>query len=606
MSSKPKILLVDDEKSFNNALRNQLSAYCNVFQEKTNKVIFSIKNLNLNYDLILLNLELNKSNSTGSGLIKQIKKIQPDTPIIVITKSKETTNLVEIMKLGVEDIFSNENFNIEEWKKKIDSYLKQPVSPTATKPQILLVDDEKLFFDKLYRQLHSFYVLEYAPSEIEAEKSMQINQEYNLILLDLILDENKSAKDGGLRLIKIIQQYKPDIPIIIVTKYNETANLVEAMKLGAVDFLWKEEYNIEEWKKKMDAYIKSPTKKKSKTIVQGKPFIGKSRAIQQIKDILVKLSGKPDVTILITGETGVGKEVAAQYLHTHGMRSDQPFKAVNLSTVTKEIMESRLFGHRKGAFTDAREDKKGIFEQADGGILFLDEIGEIDLKLQVKLLRFLQEKVITPIAGEDVLLDVQIVAATNKDLREEVLAGKFREDLFYRLNQFHIEIPPLRKRRDDLELLLEYYLRQEGVSEAILSDNVKRNLLKEYTWPGNIRELVNWVKSACLKRELLDLPLIDESLLPNNALEKKKAPNLTLIGKQEESLFNQEDWQAKAAFEELKPIEIALKKHGKKSLVGDELNLSLDQLRYKVNKHYENHPDIFEDFPEIKKKYKLS
>lgn len=478
----------------------------------------------------------------------------------------------------------------------------------SSKPNILLVDDEKSFYDELRPQLASFYTLIYTATALAAEKALrQLN--YNLILVDLILEKGKSAKEGGLKLIKTIKQYNSNIPIIVVTKHNETVNVVEAMKLGAVDFFVKENYNIEKWKKRIDESLKHepalPNSNKAAATETSKPFIGESEAILRIKKILIKLSGKPNVTVLITGETGVGKEVAAQYMHTYGHRNDKPFIAVNLTTLTKGIMESRLFGHRKGSFTDARSDSQGIFELADGGILFLDEIGEIEPDMQVKLLRFLENKVITPIGGEDIQLDVQIVAATNKDLKAEVEAGRFREDLFYRLNRFQIEIPPLRDRRDDLKLLLQFFLKEEGETQEIIEQSTLDFLLTKYEWPGNIRELVNWVGSACLKKEMLELQQIDQSLLPEEAVKKHSTSAKTPNSIQLTVASNLEDGLERAAYEELKPIENAFKKFGQKQEVADAFNMSLDNLRYLVKKHYKKHPNIFEHLPNIKKKYKL-
>lgn len=478
------------------------------------------------------------------------------------------------------------------------------------RPKILFVDDEKSFFDEIRGHLQAHYQLIYAPTAAMAEKSIQVLN-YDLVLTDLVLREGVSAQEGGLKLIKILKQYRPNIPIIAITKYDCVANVVEAMKNGAVDFFKKEQYNIENWRQKIDQYLKN-TQRESQAASKNKikdssdkPFIGESKAIKAIKRILERLSTKPDVTVIITGETGVGKEVAAQYLHNSGVRSGKPFIAVNLSTLTKSIMESRLFGHRKGAFTDAKEDSQGIFEKANGGILFLDEIGEIDLDMQVKLLRFLQEKVITPIGGNDILLDVQIVVATNKDLRVEVKEGRFRQDLFFRLYQFQLEIPPLRDRRDDLKLLLEYYLHQEKESAEIIEESVKSYLLEEYPWPGNIRELVNWVRSACLKKEMLDLPYIDKSLLPRD-IDNKSNNTPAVFPDRNTSIAEIDNWQANAAFQELKPIEDALTKYGKKQLAGKEVELSLDQMRYKVKKYFDSFPELFDRLPTIKQKYKLS
>ncbi len=477
------------------------------------------------------------------------------------------------------------------------------------KPNILMVDDEKSYYDVLNSQLKDWYRLIYAPSERVAHAAIKAN-DFDLALLDLVFSPGGSAKEGGLKLLPLLRRYKPDMPIIVVTKHGERTNIVEAMKLGAVDFFVKEESNIVEWKKRIDSYLnkkaESLTTQNPKIVAEEKKFLGESASVDQIKRILVKLSKKPDVTVLLTGETGVGKEVAAQYLHAHGARKDKPFKAINLTTITKDLMESRLFGHRKGSFTDARDDKMGLFEEANGGILFLDEIGEIQPDMQVKLLRFLQEKVITPLGGKDILLDVQVVVATNRDLQKEVAKGRFREDLYYRLNQFQIEIPPLRERREDISILLDHYLEKEGESTDILTPEASYYLLNQYVWPGNIRELVSWVKSTCLKLDIMDKDQVTEDLLPRNTLTTEEQESQP---KTKETLFissGDNDWKINAALEELKPIELGLRKYGRKGKVGEELGLSMDQLRYKVEKYYQEIPEIFNQLPAIKEKYKLS
>ena len=268
----------------------------------------------------------------------------------------------------------------------------------------------------------------------------------------------------------------PRIPIIVITNARQSSLAVESIKQGADDFIRKDEGSKEEWKRLFDRYlsgsaaqnspstnVKLPTKNKEYR------FIGETPKIVQIKHFLEKLSENPDVTVLITGETGVGKEVAARYLHQIGVRRGKPFQAVHVSSMSPTLLESELFGHKKGAFTDARSDKKGAFERANGGILFLDEIGEINPELQIKLLRFLENKVITPVGGEEIQLDIQILAATNRNLKEEIDKGHFRADLYHRLNQFPIQIPPLRDRRPDIPLLIRHYLEKEGEFESSLT-----------------------------------------------------------------------------------------------------------------------------------------
>lgn len=470
------------------------------------------------------------------------------------------------------------------------------------KPLVLLVEDDEDFRSRMLQSFGRWYRLVQSPNLKTAALALEAGR-YDLVLLDLSFGEDEQLE--GLRHIKPFKKVLNETPIIVVTKDQQSSTVVKALRAGADDYVRKDEFDIHSWHTLFDHHIRQNQGK----VIDSKPaavssdghvFVGDSPEISRIKDYLIKLSGKPDITVLLLGETGVGKEIAARYLHEHGQRADKPFQAINLTAVSRDLMESSLFGHRKGAFTDAKADQRGAFEKADGGTLFLDEIGEIDHNIQVKLLRFLQDKVITPVGGKEIQLDVQIVAATNRDLKEAMEEGSFRKDLYYRLSTFIVNIPPLRERRRDIELLLNHYLKLNAGEVDILRPEARQQLL-QYPWPGNVRELVNAVKTICVHREFEEVDKIDMTLLPeeireyrfmqdSNSRPTTKAGNLA----------------EQHALADLQAIEEAFTNFSRKSDVANTLDLSLDQLKYKVDKYYREVPDLFGRFPLIRKKYKLN
>ncbi len=466
------------------------------------------------------------------------------------------------------------------------------------RPLVLLVEDEPEFSDFMRRTFGQWYRMVHAPTLQAAGKALR-NGHYQLLLLDLTFGSGAQSDLEGLQHIRRFKSYAPGMPLIVVTKDQKSSTVVKAMKNGADNYVRKDEFDVKGWKALFDQYLdqKAQVEKEEKPVSsKTRDFIGETEAILRIKQSLRKLSEIPDITVMLTGETGVGKEVAARYLHQFGKRKDKPFKAVNLSVITDSLLESTLFGHRKGAFTDAREDMKGAFEEADSGILFLDEIGEINPSIQVKLLRFLEDKKITPVGGKEIQLDVQIVVATNRNLKEEVEKGNFRSDLYYRLNQFAIHIPPLRKRRRDVELLLDHYLSVNGIPLSALEPATLEKLLA-YHWPGNVRELVNLVKRLAVYQKMQGVDRIGVDLLP----EEVRAHQVS----GEEVATELSDLELETALTELNAIEKALREHRKKGDAARVLQLNLDKLKYKIDKYYEMAPELFERFPTISQKYKL-
>ncbi len=520
----------------------------------------------------------------------------------------------------------------------------------ADKLTILVVDDDVQFLEGVVKSMSGAFDIRPVSSLKEAKEKIE-QYTFDLVLLDLVYG-NENNRDG-FKLLEHLKKEKPDLPVIIMSKHDNDQNFEEAIKRGAAHFFRKYSINYTQWARKIeeaaniadlaskennanstrtsDRPTKADTKiaplvSKEKPPIEGRKvstagqkvsatepkehtFIGNTPKVLEIKQELAVLAQEPDVTVLLLGETGVGKEVAARYLHRQGARKDKPFVAVNMKGIAETLLESTLFGHKKGAFTDAIADSTGALGEADSGVIFLDEIGEISLDLQAKLLRFLQEKEIRPVGGKGRHVDVQIVAATNKDLKEEVEKGNFREDFYHRLNYFPITIPPLRERREDIPSLIKHYLLKKGKTPDIFDVAVREKFLA-YHWPGNIRELTIIINRLLLKKKIAKKDIIDVSLLPEEMrYPSKTSPAVTNVVSNIRDAGNEkEDIHTSTARKELERIEEALIRLKKKKLVVAELGFkNLDQLRNRINSHYKKHKEkgLFKNFPVICKKYKL-
>ncbi|MBI5848157.1 MAG: sigma-54-dependent Fis family transcriptional regulator [Nitrospirae bacterium] len=327
-------------------------------------------------------------------------------------------------------------------------------------------------------------------------------EEPPVILLDLILPDGNGL--DGLRELKTSH---PDTSVIMITANAMMDSTISAMKEGAYDYLEKP-FDIEELKILVDKAFKDLALrqelrelKKAAFETETPQMVGKSPKMLKVFKDIGRVAAK-DITVLITGESGTGKELVAKAIHLNSSRSTGPFIAINAASIPKDLLESELFGYKKGAFTGAAQDKTGRIKSADGGTLFLDEIGEMEQNLQAKLLRFLQEKEFSPLGSNDTLkADVRIIGATNRDLSEAVSQGRFREDLYYRFNVVQIKVPPLRERKEDIPLLIKSFLREAveklETGEKELSKETKA-FLEKYDWPGNVRELENVIKRACV------------------------------------------------------------------------------------------------------------
>ena len=366
--------------------------------------------------------------------------------------------------------------------------------------KILVVDDDESIIWVIKKALEpSGYSV---VSRTRLASGLRAIQDRQVILLDLILPDG-----NGLEGLREIRSARPDAVVIMITAHAQMQSTITAMKEGAYDYLEKpfdiEELKIVIEKAFRDLSMREELKELKKAAIETESpqMIGKSPGILKVFKDIGKVAPK-DITVLITGESGTGKELVAKAIHFNSGRAHGPFVAINSASIPKELLESELFGYRKGAFTGAVADKKGKIEAAAGGTLFLDEIAEMESGLQAKILRFLQEREFSPLGGTDIFkADVRIIGATNKNLQEAVSKGLFREDLYYRFNVVQIKMPPLRERKEDIPLLVKFFLREASerleTEEKELSKEAKAALLK-YDWPGNIRELDNVIKRACV------------------------------------------------------------------------------------------------------------
>ena len=369
--------------------------------------------------------------------------------------------------------------------------------------RVLIVDDKASMRDMLSMSLKAKGMEVDTAADGEEALGLAADNTYNAIVSDL-----KMPKLDGLGLLKKLAETADPPPFIMISAHGSVADAVAAMSLGAADFLEKP-FGLEEFEFKVDRAIEesSSTEESSATALPG--MVGRSRALGDVADIVRRAAGS-NVPVLVLGESGTGKELVAKAVHEMSGRKDGPFVAVHAGALSEGVLESELFGHEQGAFTGADSQRKGRFEMADGGTLFLDELGEIPLATQVKLLRVLQDRTFERVGGsEQIRSDVRLVCATNRNLREMVTEGTFREDLFYRVNVVTVTLPALRERAEDLAELMKHFLNKEDASKEI--DERVMQAFMQYHWPGNVRELENVVRRLVAlaqgsKLDLEDLP----------------------------------------------------------------------------------------------------
>ncbi|MED0670124.1 sigma-54 dependent transcriptional regulator, partial [Aneurinibacillus aneurinilyticus] len=380
---------------------------------------------------------------------------------------------------------------------------------------VMVIDDEPTICQSLTFALEDEYHV-YAFTDPREALPLLERTEIAIVLLDL-----KIGEYDGMKILEEIKRISPSTIVIIMTAYGSIPSSVEAMRKGAFSYATKP-LHIDElevlMQKAEEVYaLQSKVRWLSdelEKVTDNNGLIGESAAMREVFTLIDKVKDIGS-NILITGESGTGKEVVARTIHYESKRRNKRFQAINCAAIPSHLLESELFGHEKGAFTGALQRKAGLFVLADGGTIFLDEIGEMDLALQGKLLRVLQERKVMPVGGtEEIEIDVRIVAATNRDLAKEVKENRFREDLYYRLNVIPMHLPPLRERKEDIPLLVKFFIRKigdkmgkpvEGIAEEAL------RLLQQYSFPGNIRELQNMIEraialtnSSCIQKD--DLP----------------------------------------------------------------------------------------------------
>ncbi|MCF7911983.1 MAG: sigma-54 dependent transcriptional regulator [Candidatus Cloacimonetes bacterium] len=402
---------------------------------------------------------------------------------------------------------------------------------TKDKTAILIVDDSPDTREMIRRHLSLHYPVVLTAGNVDDAIEVLQNQEFQLVITDL-----KMPGASGLELVQYVRENFHNTGLMMVTGYATIEGAVEAMKQGVGEYLPKP-FTGEELLSLVDKEIKKVKKRQSlesETAASGKyGLIGCSEPLQEIFRVIEKAS-RTSATVLITGESGTGKELVTRAIHYQSKRSSAPFVPINCTAIPQELLESELFGYVKGAFTGAETSRAGFFQTADGGTIFLDEIAEMSLMMQSKLLRVIQEKEVYMVGSrKPAAVNVRIISATNKNLRNQVEAGLFREDLYYRLNVINIELPPLRKRGNDILLLINHFLRKHsldmGTKLPALPENTL-NLLQNYPWPGNVRELDNLIQRLVVMHngesiKPADLPeyMKKTSNMPQNSLQRTLA-----------------------------------------------------------------------------------
>ncbi|TMM29050.1 sigma-54-dependent Fis family transcriptional regulator [Polaribacter aestuariivivens] len=372
-------------------------------------------------------------------------------------------------------------------------------------PKILIIEDEaaiRRVLKKIISEENETYVVEEAEDGLIGIELIK-DKDYDLVLCDI-----KMPKMDGVEVLEKAKKIKPEIPIVMISGHGDLDTAVNTMRLGAFDYISKPP-DLNRLLNTVRNALENKTlvvenKRLKKKVSKNYEMVGNSDAISHIKDIIEKVAST-DARVLITGPNGTGKELVAHWLHEKSDRSKAPMIEVNCAAIPSELIESELFGHVKGSFTGANKDRAGKFEAANGGTIFLDEIGDMSLSAQAKVLRALQENRISRVGSDkDIKVNVRVIAATNKNLQDEISQGRFREDLYHRLAVILIKVPALNDRREDIPLLVDFFAKkiatEQGMSEKTFSEDAI-DLLKQYNWTGNIRELRNVVERLIILGE---------------------------------------------------------------------------------------------------------
>ncbi len=441
--------------------------------------------------------------------------------------------------------------------------------------RILIADD-----DSSLRRVLEFKLRQRGYEISAVEDGLQALASLNKSRFDLLLSDIKMPGVDGFELLEKSKQIQPDLEVILITAHATVAMAVEAVKMGAFDYLTKpfeDEQLFGAIEKAFKFKKLEDENRQLRKQLDGQEYfkniVGVSKAYKDLLSLVDKVA-PTDATILLTGESGTGKEVVARLIHFKSHRADQPFIAVNCAAIPRELLESELFGHLKGAFTGAIKDKRGKFELADGGTLLLDEVSELTIELQAKLLRAIQERVIEPVGSETIReIDIRLIASSNIDLRVRVGDGKFREDLYYRLNIIPIVVPSLRERTEDIPVLVKEFLKRFGAGQNLGIDDRLVQRLQEYSWPGNIRELENLMERMVILRKSNLLTLGD---LPSD------------FGQADKMVASRPDVKEDLSFHdaEKKLIIEALDRHGwNRSQAAEHLKIPRHILIYRMKKY---------------------
>lgn len=429
----------------------------------------------------------------------------------------------------------------------------------------LIIDDEPDIRELLEITLNRMHINCACAEDLASAKVLLKQKSFDICLTDMRLPDG-----DGVEFVSYIQQHYPNLPVAVITAHGNMETAIQALKYGAFDFLTKPvDLNL------LRTLITSALKLSSVQVESKHKLIGESKPIIALRLIINKLA-RSQAPVYISGESGAGKELAAVMIHEQGSRSDEPFVPVNCGAIPQELMESEFFGHKKGSFTGAVADKEGLFQAADGGTLFLDEIAELPQPMQVKLLRAIQEKSIRPVGVQrEIPVDVRILSATHKDLAAQVVEGAFRQDLFYRINVIELQVPPLRERKEDIVLLVEYFLERlsnaNDTSRPELSETALQ-ALQEYPFPGNVRELENILERAMT---LYTGDVIEESdlQLPRHQLTSQSSD------KESEALDS-----VLGDMEKQKILDALNKTRWNKTAAAKLLGISFRALRYRIEK----------------------
>jgi len=446
---------------------------------------------------------------------------------------------------------------------------------------ILVVDDEKLIRwslkERMTREGHNVR---------EAEDGKAAAAALDAELPELVLLDMKLPDTDGLTILRAILERAPQLPVIIITAYSTVDTAVEAMRVGAYDYISKP-FDMDELSITVKRALEASTlRREVKERVREEKarfglhnLVGKSRPIQEIGMLIRKVSQSQASTVLIRGESGTGKDVIARAIHFESARADKPFMNITCTALQETLLESELFGHEKGAFTDAKVQKKGLFELANNGTVFLDEIGDMSATLQAKLLRALEERTFRRVGGsQDIKVDVRIIAATNRPLEKLIEEKKFREDLYYRLNIITIDVLPLRERREDIPLLVDHFLKRFATEfrkpvNDIAGDALRK--LESYEWPGNVRELKNVIERAVLLGSGPVLAADDLTLGRNTVAAPEKDKKLFSIPAKG---FKFDDLEKDIVLQALE------RTNGNQTKAGELLGMTRDQIHYRMEK----------------------